>query len=96
MNSRNVAVVDQGPDLSKIAKARRKKGRHEPLGYSVCNISPRLLERQRAAAGDGHSTVRSHFVRGHFKQFPSGLHWWSPHLRGSGDLEETSKTYVVT
>lgn len=94
MNGRNVSVVEPGPDLSKIAKARRKRGRHEPLPYSVCKIAPRVVSRQ-SAQGSGPSNVRAHFVRGHFKLRSSGIHWWSPHLRGSAEGAVLRKTYEV-
>jgi hypothetical protein len=98
MNSRNVALIEAGPDLSKIAKSRRKHGRHEPLEYSVCKISPRIMAR-RASSGDGagHANIRASFVIGHFKVRRSGIHWWSPHIRGSGPVGDVSKkTYLVT
>lgn len=96
MNGRNVSVIEPGPDLSKIAKARRKRGRHEPMEYSVCKIAPRILLRRQGREGSEPANVRAHFVRGHFKLRSSGIHWWSPHLRGDGELPVAGSRYEVT
>jgi len=29
--------------------------------------------------------MAAHYVRGHFKQRKSGVYWWSPFVRGSGE-----------
>lgn len=96
MNSRNVTVIEPGPDLSKIAKARRKRGRHEPLSYTVCKIAPRILTKYAASPDSQPGNLRAHFVIGHFKRRRSGIHWWSPHVRGTAQIGEVSKTYLVT
>jgi len=94
MNGRNVAAIERGPDMSKLSKARRRQGRPEPLDYSVCKIAPRILSRQGGASGDAGS-VRAHFVRGHFKVRSSGIHWWSPHVRGDASAGFVGKRYEV-
>jgi len=96
INSRNVTVIEPGPDLSKIAKARRKRGRPEPLSYTVCKIAPRILTKYADSSSSEPSNLRAHFVIGHFKRRRSGIHWWSPHVRGASKVGQVKKSYFVT
>lgn len=38
--------------------------------------------------------VDAHLVRGHFKRRQSGVYWWSPFIRGTGELKHR-KAYIV-
>jgi hypothetical protein len=38
--------------------------------------------------------VEAHLVRGHFKRRKSGVYWWSPFVRGTGELKER-KAYII-
>ena len=50
------------------------------------------------SVNNGQSTLRSdveaHLVRGHFKRRQSGVYWWSPFIRGTGELKHR-KAYIV-
>lgn len=95
MNGRNVARIEPGPDMAKLSKARRKQGKPELLDYSVCKIAPRILARIGGRTGGEGGNVRAHFVRGHFKVRESGIHWWSPHVRGDASAGFVGKRYEV-
>lgn len=41
------------------------------------------------------SDRQAHYVRGHFKQRASGVFWWNPFVRGSGELRNRA-AYIVT
>lgn len=38
--------------------------------------------------------IAAHYVRGHFKQRRSGVYWWSPFVRGTGELRKRD-AYIV-
>lgn len=95
LNSRNVAQIEPGPDMTKLAKARRRRGKPEPLSYSICRIVPRIIDRGTSQSGSGKSGVRAHFVRGHFKVRSTGIYWWSPHVRGQATAGVVMKHYQV-
>ena len=96
MNSRN-AVATEASDLERLNRARSKRGKPELLSHTICRISPRLKQRMahdRRAEGD-ERTIRSHFVRGHFKTRKSGVFWWSPFFRAGSQPGLVTKDYRV-
>ena len=40
------------------------------------------------------SDVEAHLVRGHFKRRRNGVYWWSPFIRGTGELRHR-KAYII-
>jgi hypothetical protein len=96
LNSRN-AVELLPNDLSKLNKARKKRGK-PPLLSSVTTrlqISARHAREQRAGT-ISREAARAHMVRGHFKIRKSGIYWWSPFKRGDPTHPVPRKEYVVT
>jgi hypothetical protein len=80
------AVVS--PGLGK--NARRKLSRAK---FTVISLSDR-----EDVDSEGNITPRkliaAHKVRGHFKRTKTGVRWWSPHVRGHGELQER-EAYIV-
>lgn len=94
INARNVASVEEGPDRTKLSKARLKKGRPPLMDFSVCKIAPRIASAYKVSEARG-SGIRTHFVRGHFKARKSGIFWWTNHIRGHGGEGVVEKRYAV-
>src|SRR6185295_2908196 len=97
LNSRN--CVEREPvDLSRLNKARGKRGKQPLMSYTKTKL---VLSRARARAADAQGisreAARQHLVRGHFKIRPpgkkgggGGVFWWAPVLRGDvvkGEVE---------
>jgi hypothetical protein len=82
LNSRNV-IKNEAIDLSRLNKARKKRGKSPLLNYTKTKI---VLSKARSnaasAQGIDHETARQHLVRGHFKIRRTGVFWWSPFIRG--------------
>jgi hypothetical protein len=81
-NSKN-ALESETIDLSRINKARQRKGRESLLQHRITRLrlSPARM-RCADAAGLTYQAARAHLVRGHFKIRSSGVYWWSPFVRG--------------
>lgn len=78
------AVTTRPSNLTKINRARRKRGRIELLDHVEVDMSLSRVQRRRhdLGAGAGHRPTRLHMVSGHLKVRKSGIYWWRPHLRG--------------
>lgn len=97
LNSRN--VVDYGPpnDLTKLNKAREKKGKPPLLDTRMIRLSLSKVQKRRAGgmgAGDSRD-LQAHLVAGHWKLRKTGLFWWTPHVRGSVGTVPDARTYQV-
>jgi hypothetical protein len=83
LNSRNPVVEHEAADLTKLNKARVKRGKREFLGYKKTRLAmSRSQKRMADAKGVDREVARQHLVRGHFKIRKTGVYWWSPFLRG--------------
>ena len=82
VNSRNlVKISDDDQDLTKINRARVKRGKPPMLQFRKVTVSlSRGATARSAKSGDG--SMPLHVVRGHFKVRKSGIYWWSPFWRG--------------
>jgi len=97
LNSRNV-VQHEVVDLSRLNKARRKRGKSALYDYTRTTISlTRAMHRVSQARGIDRETARQHLVRGHFKIRRTGVYWWSPFVRGDAKKGEIRREeYEVT
>jgi hypothetical protein len=97
LNSRNV-VQHEAVDLSKLNKARRKRGKIPLLDYTKTSIAlTRSMHRVADARGIEREAARQHLVRGHFKIRRTGVFWWSPFVRGDARRGEVRREeYSVT
>jgi hypothetical protein len=97
LNSRNV-VQHEVVDLSKLNKARKKRGKVPLYDYTRTTISlTRSMHRIGEARGMSREASRQHLVRGHFKIRRTGVYWWSPFLRGDAAKGEIRREeYEVT
>lgn len=81
-NSRN-ATQHNPVDLSRLNKARAKRGKPALLSYHTTEL--RLSQAQTRAFRAGlmsREEAGRHTVRGHFKIRKTGVYWWSPFERG--------------
>jgi hypothetical protein len=97
LNSKNV-VQHAAVDLSRLNKARNKRGKAPLLDYTKTTIAlSRARLRAAAASGLSHEAARAHMVRGHFKIRRTGVFWWSPFVRGDRSHGEVKRLeYDVT
>lgn len=97
LNSRNV-VQHETVDLSRLNRARRKRGKSPLLDYTRTTISlSRSMHRIGEARGMSREASRAHLVRGHFKIRRTGVFWWSPFVRGDAAKGEIRREeYEVT
>jgi hypothetical protein len=97
LNSRNPVVEHRAADLTKLNRARVRRGRTEFLPYNVTRLTmSRSQQRIADARGVSRDAARRHLVRGHFKVRKTGVYWWAPFLRGDatrGQVER--KEYEV-
>jgi hypothetical protein len=82
LNSRNLLSVSPPEDLTKLNKARLKRGRPPLFSFSQVRLDLSKVAQRRNAAATGLGGMRAHLVRGHFKIRQSGVFWWSPFIRG--------------
>ena len=65
----------------------RKKKQMSSSSYTVIH-----LQDVEQVSADGHvsqkTEMTAHYVRGHFKQRSSGVYWWNPFVRGTGELKK--------
>lgn len=95
LNTRNVAET-QTVDHSKTNTKRARHGKRPLFSHSILKVRPSIFTGGSAAQGEGgHRDLRMHFVRGHFKHRPSGLFWWSMHVRGNIKHGMISKEYEL-
>jgi len=94
LNSRN--VVDIGPtvDVSKLNKARIRKGSKPLMNHREIKLSLSKVQKNRLNDGIGNKDIQAHLCRGHFKLRRSGLFWWSPHVRGNYGTPSVTTTTV--
>jgi hypothetical protein len=86
INSRNLVNIGKGEDLSKLNKARSKKGRpplltHRPIRLNLSRIQQQRMRTQMI--GPRATPTEAVPVMGHFKVRSSGIFYWSEHERYS-------------
>lgn len=99
INSRNLVQTQPVADMSKLNKARIKRGRQPMLPAQEIRLSLSRVQRARLGlpGSGGRMPSAAHLVRGHWKLRKNGLFWWMPHSRGLGRRDgEPSKPYRVT
>lgn len=84
LNSRNVIEISAESDVTKLNKAREKKGvsplmTHREIRLNMSKVQKRRLNSEQGSLHD----LQAHLVRGHWKLKRSGLFWWNPFVRGS-------------
>jgi hypothetical protein len=94
-NARNVVEAEL-VDKTKHNKARAKHGNPPLCTHTLLKI--RAMHRRSLVPGrhtaDGRE-IRSHFVRGHFKQRATGIFWWGPHMRGNPERGTITHDYLI-
>jgi hypothetical protein len=98
LNTRNSVVSQKREDFVRLNKARAKNRKTPIKEFIITNLQLTKVQGNRAAAmGMSREAARLHLVRGHFKTKPSGVYWWSAHVRGGNeDSVVTRKHYKVT
>jgi len=94
LNARNTTQIVV-PDLSRLNKARTKRGVPPLFEHKVLRIAARQVKRVYAPGepcGD-HAPMRETFRRGHFKKRRTGIFFWSPHLMGDAKRGRIEKDY---
>lgn len=87
LNSRN-CVFFEDADLSRLNRARAKRGKPSLQQHSVVKIKLSQALARAQERGAGKANVMRHLVRGHFKVRKTGVFWWSPYVRGNlGDAK---------
>ena len=64
-----------------------KKRQHSRSGYTVISLSD-MEKPQSDGIVVSRNDISTHRVRGHFKVKKSGIFWWRPHVRGTGEIQE--------
>lgn len=82
-------VGPKGGTAAKLGKRRRIMANTE---YTVLSLT--ATETISKGVTSTRADVDAHLVRGHFKRRKSGVYWWSPFVRGTGELRER-KGYIV-
>ena len=80
------------PNISGLGAKKRKQ--LSSSAYTLIHLS--ALEKV-SATGEitSHVGTAAHYVRGHFKQRKSGVYWWNPFVRGTGEPRKRT-AYNVT
>ena len=74
-----------------FGERKRKAMSHSP--YTVVHLSAlETVDRDGTVASK--VDMAAHYVRGHFKQRHTGVYWWSPFIRGNGELRKRD-AYIV-
>jgi hypothetical protein len=60
--------------------------------YTVISLT--AVETVSNGQSSQRADVEAHLVRGHFKRRSSGVYWWNPFIRGTGELKER-KAYIL-
>lgn len=86
LNARNrIVTIEAAEDLSRLNRARAKRGNPPLLGAQPVTIDVSREQRRylrSGGAGFNRDAARAHLVRGHFKLRATGVFWWSPFMRG--------------
>lgn len=84
-------IKAKAPAMHGVGERKRKALSHN--AYTVVHLS--ALE---TVDDDGAVTSKvdmaAHYVRGHFKQRRTGVYWWSPFIRGNGELRKRD-AYII-
>jgi hypothetical protein len=70
----------------------RKKKIMANTEYTVISLS--AVETVSQGVTSQRADVEAHLVRGHFKRRKNGVYWWSPFIRGTGELKNR-KGYIL-
>ena len=95
MNARN-AVEKTTTDISKLNRARKKRGDLPLFEHHVIKIHTRQQKRVPGAGTGDHVAMRGHFVSGHWKVRKSGIFFWHPYKRGDFGLGRVHKDYELS
>lgn len=93
INAVNVVLVDRLPP-PRLSKSAKKKYGVPISPYKEIVVRSREINLSRMT-GKQSANRRLHRVRGHFKNRGGRRYYWSPHFRGSKDVGEIDKTYIV-
>ena len=106
LNTKNSVIAQKREDLSRFNKSRIKRRKLPVKEFIVTNLHPRRQQvlqgigavgNRASARGMSREAARLHLVRGHFKTKPSGVYWWSSHVRGGNEDEiAVRKNYKVS
>lgn len=95
MNARN-AVERTTTDISKLNRARKKRGDLPLFEHHVIKIHTRQQKRVLDGTTNNHVAMRGHFVSGHWKVRKSGIFFWHPYKRGDFSLGRVHKDYELS
>jgi hypothetical protein len=96
LNCRNVPLLET-VDKTEHNRKRNRRGMLPLFSHIMLKLHPLRKRDLTPQASDEHhhGELRSHFVRGHFKQRKSGLYWWSMHRRGDPTRGTVEKEYQI-
>ncbi len=87
-----IARTKVGPRQGVGTMLGRRKKILASTEYTVVSLS--AVETVCKGTTSQRADVEAHLVRGHFKRRSSGVYWWSPFIRGTGELKQR-KAYIV-
>lgn len=87
-----IARTKVGPRQGVGTMLGRRKKILTSTEYTVVSLS--AVETVCKGTTSQRADVEAHLVRGHFKRRSSGVYWWSPFIRGTGELKQR-KAYIV-
>lgn len=87
-----IARTHVGPRKGVGSMLGRRKKIMANTEYTVVSLS--AVETVNHGVTSQRADVEAHLVRGHFKRRKSGVYWWSPFIRGTGEVRHR-KAYVM-
>lgn len=81
-----------GPRCGVGAMLGRRRKILASTEYTVVSLS--AVETVSKGITNQRADVEAHLVRGHFKRRSSGVYWWSPFIRGTGELKRR-QAYIM-
>lgn len=84
-------IKAKAPTMGGLGERKRKAQSHG--AYTVVHLSAlETVDDDGAVASK--VDIAAHYVRGHFKQRRTGVYWWSPFIRGNGELRKRDAYFV--
>lgn len=85
-------VKPRTPNIPKLGAYKRKQ--LTSSGYTVMHITAMENVNPDDGAITAKHEMSAHYVRGHFKQRRSGVYWWNPFVRGTGEPRSRTGYFV--
>ena len=94
LNSRNVIEIGVESDMSKVNKARLKRGVQPLMSYREINLNMSRVQKRRLGVGVNLKDLQKHIVSGHWKVRKHGVYWWNDFVRGNIGTAPPTTTIV--